>query len=35
MKDRWKLLLVLVIVGGFVTILFLFLGFSFKTVGLN
>ena len=35
MKDRWKLLLVTVIIGSVVTVLFLFLGFSFKVVGLR
>ncbi len=35
MKDRWKLLLATIIVGGTVTVLFLFLGFSFKVVGLR
>jgi len=35
MKDRWKLLLATVIIGGVVTVIFLFLGFSFKSVGLR
>lgn len=35
MKDRWKILLIVGIIGFVVTVLFLFIGFSFKTVGLR
>lgn len=35
MKDRWKILVACLIIGGVLTALFLFLGFSFKTIGLR
>lgn len=35
MKDRWKILLASIIISSILAIIFLFLGFSFRKVGLN
>lgn len=35
MKDRWKILIASIIIGLVLSLLFLFLGFSFKEVGLR
>lgn len=35
MKDRWKILIISLIISGVFAIIFLFLGFSFKEVGLR
>lgn len=35
MKDRWKILIASLIIGGVLSVIFLFLGFSFKEVGLR
>ena len=35
MKDRWKILIASLIIGSVLSLLFLFLGFSFKVVDLR
>lgn len=35
MKDRWKIVIVAVVIGLVLALLFLFLGFSFSTISLR
>lgn len=35
MKDRWKLLIISIVISLLLAIIFLFIGFSFKTVSLR